>query len=88
MATTSPSTFHTRSNDAPVGEELRTGTAARWTSTLHGWSDLVGPLDRDANAIVRHDLLTGAEPVEYDFGPGRVPGEHPRPAPSTTEETD
>jgi carotenoid cleavage dioxygenase len=39
------------------------------------WCYLVGSLDRDANAIVRYDLLADTRPIEYDFGPGRVPGE-------------
>jgi carotenoid cleavage dioxygenase len=39
------------------------------------WGYLVGSLDRDANAIVRYDLLGDTNAIEYDFGPGHVPGE-------------
>jgi carotenoid cleavage dioxygenase len=57
-----------RTVEFPRIDERHTGMAARWTY-------LVGSLDRDANALVRYDLLGGTEPVEFDFGPGRVPGE-------------
>jgi carotenoid cleavage dioxygenase len=57
-----------RTVEFPRIDERRTGAAARWAY-------LVGTLDRDANAIVRYDLLDGTDPVEHDLGPGRVPGE-------------
>lgn len=57
-----------RTIEFPRIDDRYTGRAARFTYA-------VGSLDRDANAIVRYDL-TGRDPtVEYDFGPGRVPGE-------------
>lgn len=57
-----------RTVEFPRIDERLTGSPARWVYA-------VGSLDRDANAIVRYDLLGGTAPVEHDLGPGRVPGE-------------
>ena len=57
-----------RTVEFPRIDERLTGSPARWTYA-------VSTLNRDANAIVRYDLLGGSEPVEHDLGPGRVPGE-------------
>jgi len=57
-----------RTVEFPRIDERLTGSPARWAYA-------VASLDRDANAIVRYDLLGGTDPVEHDLGPGRVPGE-------------